>query len=204
MNAFDENNNVDETIVSDAFLTEESADWADFGDEDIVEVETGGASLMKLQEGLDCEAYMKDLAGRIPAGAALSSYIRKTVSYDRRQRRYVGTLSRGTDWASEWNRLQTITLTGRPVKNAKTGKVLRHLYEAIMTEVQVETGDVVNRYLVNVTGKNFRKDARDLDVLQDYLSATRENFVLPVDELTYDLEATKSLVRTLPRKKLEA
>ena len=55
-----------------------------------------------------------------------------------------------------------------------------------------------------MTSSAFRKTARDLAVLQQYLSATREDFSLPVSELTYDLEATKSLVRVLPRKKLEA
>ena len=204
MNAFDNTHDdvLAEEVVIDEILTSE--DWSDFGDDEEVVYETSGASLMKLQDSMDCEAYVKDPAGKIPAGKPMRDYIRRTMSYDRRQQRYVSATSRGKDWASEWNRLQTVTLTGRPVKNAKTGKVLKHLYEAILTEVQCETGLVVNRYLVTMTSSAFRKTARDLAVLQQYLSATREDFSLPEAELTYDFEATKSLVRVLPRKKLEA
>lgn len=204
MTAFDSIHNDIDAVESEEFLVEDSMDWSDFGDEDIVDNDAGASSLLKLQDSLDCEAYVKDPAGRIPAGATLKAYIRTTMAYDRRARRYVGTLSKGTDWASEWNRLQTVTLTGRQPKNLKTGKVLRHLYEVILTEVQCETGDVVNRYVVNMTAKAFRKDARDLDVLQRYLSATREDFALPVGDLTYDLETTKSLVPTLSVRKMEA
>ena len=77
MNAFDNINDdvLAEEVVIDEILTSDG--WSDFGDDEEVVYETSGASLMKLQDSMDCEAYVKDPAGLIPAGTPMRDYIRE-------------------------------------------------------------------------------------------------------------------------------
>jgi hypothetical protein len=195
----------DDIVDADIF-----ADDGMYDDDDFDSIESGGASglgLLKIQDVMDIDAYADDARGRKTSkDVSLKDCIRKTYSFDRRQVRYVRAIAKGTDWASNWNRLQLVTLTGRrPTKTVKGRVVTLKKMEAIITEVQAETMEVVNRFTVNLTPDTFRKYARDLDVLVSYLEKSRPGLGVTVESLTVADSKVRELVAagTLPLKRLE-
>ena len=195
----------DDIVDADIF-----ADDGMYDDDDFDAIESGGVTglgLLKIQDVMDIDVYADDPKGRKTSkDVSLKDCIRRTYSFDRRQMRYVRAIAKGTDWASNWNRLQLVTLTGRrPTKTVKGRVVTLKQMEAVITEVQAETMEVVNRFTVNLTPATFRKYARDLDVLVGYLLAARPELSITAEELSLTDSKVRELVAagTLPLKRLE-
>jgi len=197
-------------IEDDIVDTDVFADDSMYDDDDFDAIETGGGSglgLLKIQDVMDIDEYVDDARGRkMSKDLSLKDCIRQTYSFDRRQMRYVRAIAKGTDWASNWNRLQLVTLTGRrPTKTVKGRTVTLKQMEAIITEVQAESMEVVNRFTVNLTPATFRKYARDLDVLVGYLQAARPGLQTSAEELSLTDVKVRELVSagSLALKRLE-